>query len=86
MHYFPGLVTILVSSSKARRCEFKKLNAPRQTVTRLTAHTQSLGCNFLPFRVVKERPVFAVTLTPIGEPFQARALSPSIHYKSFERL
>jgi hypothetical protein len=30
--------------------------------------------------------MFAAKLTPIGEPIQARALSPSIHYKSFERL
>jgi hypothetical protein len=49
---------------------------------RLLAHTQLLGCNFLPFRIVKER----LTLLSIGEPFQARALTPIIHCNSFERL
>ena len=77
-----GLVTILFSSSKARRCEIKKPCARRPVVAHLVAHTQSLGCNFLPFRIVKERPVSP----PAGEPFQARALTPSACCKSFERL
>lgn len=77
-----GLVTILFSSSKARRCEIKKVSASRQAASGLADHTQSLGCNFLPFRIVKER----LAATPIGAPFQARALTPVTPRKSLERL
>jgi hypothetical protein len=45
-----------------------------------------LGCNFLPFRIVKERLVSPPLAEPTGGPFQVRALTPPTRRKSFKPL